>query len=921
MTDSCIITKFDISEREKAIKKAFFKGKKEKIVPEASRQICEDEVINKMIDDNFKNKPVIQQTAASPLPINLIYSQNKILERNVDVLQEQQRSIHDLLVYNLQHNRDKRETGLKAEIIDENKKLMKEIIGPLYSNIEGLKASMEKLAIDTRQVKQQDDYLKKVNEASSLNYKVRDMMEKHQEFKEQSNIVERKLERNIKPNDTVILKAIEEVKNSISQINNEMNKMEENFSTNFKSVLMENEKKNLMGRFHSSTSLPQQSKLDIARQEKKIVDLFNYKEIKDDMLDINLRKDEILNEFMTNKIKIPKIKPPKGKINFSFSLDDEDTDVSKRSIKKTKPRNKSSNNNKTKDAEEVFTPSSSNIYTKKEKNVFLNNMEQDEFFRERRHQQETHKDNTMELRAEKRATSISPQERKTEYEDTNVAESMKKVADKLRKNKLTSPTSNSMNMSTEPSSAKYRKTIGLIKGPLPVIKEDNFVEEKPKQRDLGVSGINKAEKEVKPIEINRKGITQVETTFKEKKDRNILEEVVTRLCVEKLMEKNKPKIVGEIVDNPMPFKFKGNQLTAITENLMKDYIRNMLKNKKPVDQNIPVNESRHISVRESNPKVIIQNTVPDMSLLNEINARLSELKNVDESELVDKIVRQLQNKMTININLNQDKKPEYQPVLQSVHNDEIEIEGNKDEAKEVNKSDYTNPFEDKGPIDYDKANIPYPYLFNIGEYDLSESSSYITDTARVSVREPIVDESSSDYNSSYSYTRSVPKTEQTPSRSEFTEESSTISININKRLIDLNNNEYLKTLNLYDSDEHRMFQRNFGQRVGGFESDRSETNPIINQQNQHFTQMTQRLDSGRSNNVMFSFGNDRSYVEKFRNDMSERLGIDLVYSGKGLHINNTISEDSESNVSNTISVQPQKVYRTDESSSIYTNNE
>jgi hypothetical protein len=919
MTDSCIITKFDISEREKAIKKAFFKGKKEKI-PEVSRRVEEDEVINKLIDDNFKNKPAVQQTGTSPFPVNLIYSQNKILERNVDVLQEQQRSIHDLLVYNLQHNKDKRETGLKAEIIDENKKLIKEIIGPLYSNMEGLKTSMEKLVIDSRNGKQQDDYLKKVNEASSLNYKVNDMIGKHSEFKE--NVVERKL---VKTNDTVLLKAIDEVKNSISHINNEMNKMEENFSSNFKSILIEKEKKNLMGKFHTSTSLPQHNKLEIARQEKKQVESFNYKEIKDEMLDINQRKDEILNEFMINKLKIPKLKPPKGKINFSFSLDDEDTDVSKRSIKKTKQRNKSSNN-KMKESEEVFTPSSSNIYTKKEKNIFLNNMEQEEFFREKRHQQETHNNNNLGLRDDRRGISLSPQERKTEYEETNIAESMKKVADKLKSNKLMSPSSNSMNMSTQPSSAKYRKTIGLSKEPLHVIKETNYVEEKPKVRDLGVSGINKVEKEI-PVEVSRKGIIQVETTFKEKKDRNILEEVITRLCVEKLMEKNKPKVVGEIVVHPMPFKFKGNQLTTITENLMKDYIKNMLKNKKnqQIQQNIPVEQSHNPSVRESNTKVIIQNPIPDMSLLNEINARLSGMKNLDEAELVDKIVKQLQNKMTININLNQDKKTEQQPLLQSIHNDQIEIGGkkeDKEEVKDINKSEYINPFEHNEPIDYDEANIPYPYLYNLNEYELSESSSYITDTARISVQEPIIDEFSSEYNSSYSYTRSIPKTEQTPSKSYITEESSTISININKRLVDLNNNEYLKTLNLYDSDEHKLFQRNFGQRMGGFESDRSEVNHVnIQQENQQYTQMTQRFDSGRSNNVMFSFGNDRNVVERFKNDMSERLGIDLIYSDKGLHINNTISEDSESNVSNTISAQPERVYRTDESSSIYTNND
>jgi hypothetical protein len=916
MTDSCIITKFDISEREKAIKKAFFTGKKEKIAPEQSKQVTNDEVINKLIDDNFKNKPIVQQTSASPFPVNLIYSQNKILERNVDVLQEQQRSIHDLLVYNLKNNKEKAEKGLKAEIVDENKKLMREIIGPLYSNIEGLKASMEKLAVDAKQLRQQDDYNKKVSEASNLNYKVKDMIAKHHEFKEQSDVVTHKFDKRIKSEDTVILKAIDEVKKSIGQINNEMSKMEENFSSNFKSMFEENEKKHLLGKFQSSSNLT--NKLALARQEKKTEDnqnlnpSFNYKEIKDEMLDINLRKDEILNEFLINKINIPKIKPPRERINFSFSLDEYDTDVSKRSIQKTKKRNQSN----PKDSADVFSPgSSANIYSKKEKNVFLNNMEQEEFFRER-NKQEAYKDNTVELT---KLNSRSPQERKTEYEEVNIAESMKKVADKLKKNKLTSPSNNSMNMSTQPSSAKYRKTIGLIKSPLPVIKEDKYIEQPQRPRDLGVSGINKAEKEIKPVEVNRKGIIAVENTNKEKKDANILEEIVTRLCVEKLLGNGKPKMMGQKVDYPMPFQFKENQLTTIAENLLKDRIRNMLKNRKSKKEGESVRNPDVSESRDNNPNIVIQTNDRDYNAhFNELKSLINSLGGLNEGQLVDRIAEKLQNKMQININLNQGR-PE-QPEVQSVHREEIVIDGNKEDQKEADKSVYINPFQDNARIDLNELNkIPYPYLYNMGEYDLSESSSYITDTARVSVREPIIDQSSSEYDSSYSYTRLVPKTEQTPSRSEITEESSTISININKRLVNLNNNEDLKTLNLYDSDEHRMFQRNFGQRViGGFESDRSE---VVNNNNHEYTQMTQRLDSGRSNNVMFSFGNERNYVEKFKNDMSERLGIDLVYSGRGLHINNTISEDSESNISNTISAQPQKMYRTDESSSIYTNND
>ena len=113
MNDNSIITKFELSEREKKLKADFFNRKTNKLDSKVlSNEIEEsknnlekipEEDMNKFFNEN-KNElepQNINNNGISSQQMNIIYTQNKLMERNVDILQETQRSLQDFIIYNM----------------------------------------------------------------------------------------------------------------------------------------------------------------------------------------------------------------------------------------------------------------------------------------------------------------------------------------------------------------------------------------------------------------------------------------------------------------------------------------------------------------------------------------------------------------------------------------------------------------------------------------------------------------------------------------------------------------------------------------------------------------------------------------------------------------------------------------------------
>ena len=99
MNDNSIITKYELSEKEKKLRQAFFnskprtlKRKVEESKNNSNVDLITDEDISKFIADNSATLyPSAGMNGVSPQQMNMIYTQNKLMERNVDLLQENQR--------------------------------------------------------------------------------------------------------------------------------------------------------------------------------------------------------------------------------------------------------------------------------------------------------------------------------------------------------------------------------------------------------------------------------------------------------------------------------------------------------------------------------------------------------------------------------------------------------------------------------------------------------------------------------------------------------------------------------------------------------------------------------------------------------------------------------------------------------------
>jgi len=256
--DHCIITKYDLSEREKQIKKNFFsKDNHTKSVPATKKEINQtqksyidqenisEELVNKMVNENLKSVNLqtqafrggMQNQNQGSIPLNLIYSQNRVLERNVDLLGETQRSLHDLLIYNIKTNQNNEAAKLKDEVFRENKKLFQDFLAPVLQNINQLKIGMENMAKSDKKQDGNDNLSNKVNDMVSRHSDFKDFHSNMEKTKKSIDLIEKNKTIQAIDKNNPFMKTIEEVKSSVSGLNLDMKNLEENIKDSLKKII------------------------------------------------------------------------------------------------------------------------------------------------------------------------------------------------------------------------------------------------------------------------------------------------------------------------------------------------------------------------------------------------------------------------------------------------------------------------------------------------------------------------------------------------------------------------------------------------------------------------------------------------------------------------------------------------------------
>jgi len=757
--DHCIVTKYELSTKEKQLKNSFFKAntgsnkiqntEESKVNLHLSNNASlktnpqMEEFLSKALNEETNKRKVANMNQFNPvnqsnMPLNLIYSQNKILERNVDILHETQRSIHDLLVYNIKSNNsnvpgnyNNSTNKLKEELIAENRKMLQEFIAPLYENLNVLKANFNSLMKDS-------------NPTSELNNKVQDMIDKHNGFKEINgnirktrdalNLVEKNKNFQNANKDNHMLKAIEDIKGTVSEITANIGKMETDFNDNMKKMIENQERKNLMNIINSVGNKNESKKFGMNNntnhssnlpqfEKKNNLEEFNYQEFKNDMVDILNEKDKLFSQFLSSKLEIPHTKLTE-KINFTYKVDHDvpkGNDHHSKSQKKESiykadnPKNKTSKkmNQRTSSQTSVNNKELANLYPKKEKNVFLDNyMSYSPHDNNVKNQQNNYNNNDSVKVAEESKYNnynksgigsggvILENNRSGEYMDQGGIKNNCSMKSNLSNFNINDPKRNTSNFpvnqinvndNSTPSTNKHLLSSNKLQtvnksmnnnynnlsnnevikdGKLAVIEEDSQAINISNDGLNTNNQINKmlklAEEEAKKISsnANRKGITEVEVTSKEREKTNIIHDIITKLCIEKIMKEKKPaeskpnnlireeKI--EVSNNPaFPFKCHDNQIYSISENIIRDKISRLLKGKNKDIKDKDLKEGSENKNNNLFKETIAQNPISfEINIKPESNTKKEDTEaiNLNYQKLQDEICKrdiELDNKMKL----------------------------------------------------------------------------------------------------------------------------------------------------------------------------------------------------------------------------------------------------------------------------------
>ena len=393
MEDSSIITKFELSKREKELKAKFFNanlpssssqsmisnenmsvlgGKKEPSFEKNVGKInkftntlpeFKQEEMRKFYNENkkiFKSAQHFPQSfqhqnnSVSPQQITMLFKQNKMIERNMDLMKETNRNIQDLLVYTMK--KDMKNNENKGENIaanGENSSALRKIIEPLVSNINDLEKKVNLL-----------------NQASQppQNQNIDDLVIKSQEkFLSNPQNVPRIPPKKSKEKEK-ILKMIGDLQGTMGQITSQISQMSSKFNQQLSSVMEKTQKERLEGMIAgeregengrnvvklplsksktrskspaNSTKKPQQIPVENSENLpqtssilKTKLEPINYDEFKNDLIDIEWEKNNIMNEYKKSRPEFEKLTKPKEKVKFSYEVEyPEEEKVKERSSK------------------------------------------------------------------------------------------------------------------------------------------------------------------------------------------------------------------------------------------------------------------------------------------------------------------------------------------------------------------------------------------------------------------------------------------------------------------------------------------------------------------------------------------------------------------------------------------------------------
>ena len=433
MLDNTIVTKFELSEREKMLKRHFFKREEEpgkKYLFSRPQEKENESVINKSnmnntqsvsleqnqiskisnqlnqfninnndklnnndtfkslrqtqtnINQNMSNsipdiKNITQEDmnkfyeeaanylpkgngAMSPEQVNLLMHQNQIMQRNVDALQETNRSLQDFIIYTMK--KDDMKSRASSDINGQEPNGMgydklSKILTPLYNQINNLQSQVKELNEKKRE-NEINDELDGLIIKNQRNNKYNPPIQPRKRLTEEEK------------NKKLMMKTLTNLKGTMTNMTEEMKRIGSTFNEKRQKVLEDSEKdklKKMVGISEGKQNSPvknfkargkgknlgnaPKNNINVFKEKengmnenesllKHKLDNIDYGSFKSDLIDIAHIKDGIWEEYKSGAPEFPKLTKPKSKIKFNYNLDKELDNIMKKADNraKTKPK-------------------------------------------------------------------------------------------------------------------------------------------------------------------------------------------------------------------------------------------------------------------------------------------------------------------------------------------------------------------------------------------------------------------------------------------------------------------------------------------------------------------------------------------------------------------------------------------------------
>ena len=627
MDDNSIITKFDRSEKENRLLAQFYNSKPQKLSTTTSiksppfeetktnfpkqSNVFSDEQVDKFMKDNshIVNEFTQKSQNISPQDLNVVFNQNKVLGRNVDTLQEMQRTMHDFIIYNMRKEQKEKHKKQNKENTNQqmlSKNQVTEMIKPLIDEVNQLKDELKQTKSTAFQ-----NQISNLNTNNNVN--TNNIPQTQNDLKSRKNLLNKKKE------NSQIIKAINDLKLTMGQMNDGISSMENHFNEQLKQVI-EDSAKNKMKSIIDINKTTSRFKVGNFQQQapsikSKYLDDIDYNDIKKELLDLNFEKEQIANDYkQKSKLVLEEPPKPKGKINFSYNLDFPSSDTS--------------------------AMSNSSYYTKvdQSKNVFNNNLLNTKSMQKpNQNLMQNHPNSnidSMQIKQTQYSTnpnvisSQEPQQKpKDNIDDYNIQNRMSNFKQKMeQKSKMIPSISNEPNYIIPPKQSLNPFDIDNYSSSQPTGNKSVITRQMPKTQEnppevvynplppkekFKVGTFEREYPSFKPVD--RKDITMVGISPKETEQRKQYEEMLLQLCAEKIIQQRKQ------TDIPIPMQQEQqlppsqqeiehqNRVEKVLDQLLGEKLaqakKQAMKNKQKMTSSYPNENSSDINTSNTIQKV------------------------------------------------------------------------------------------------------------------------------------------------------------------------------------------------------------------------------------------------------------------------------------------------------------------------------